>query len=232
MKLSVIIPCLNEGAVLGETLAALQGLRAAGHELVVVDGGSSDDTLAYARRLADQCLQTPPGRALQMNAGAAAARGEVLWFIHADSLPAPAAAASVLQAMAAGHDWGRCTVRLSGTHPAFRVIERMMNLRSCLSGIATGDQGIFVQRARFEAVGGYPAIPLMEDVALCKALRRQRRPACLRARIVTASRRWEQRGIAATVLLMWRLRLAYFLGASPQRLARVYRPCSSPTVES
>lgn len=232
MKLSLIIPCRNEGAVIGETLAALQGLRAAGHELIVVDGGSSDDTLACARPLADQCLQTPPGRALQMNAGAAAARGEVLWFIHADSLPAPDAAASVLQAMAAGDGWGRCTVRLSGAHPAFRLIERMMNLRSCLSGIATGDQGIFVQRAQFEAVGGYPLIPLMEDVALCKALRRRQRPACLRAQIVTASRRWEQRGIAATVVLMWRLRLAYFLGVSPQRLARVYRPCSSPTVGS
>lgn len=232
MRLSVVIPCLDEGAVIADTLGALQGLRAAGHELIVVDGGSTDDTRARAAGLADRLLDAPRGRASQMNAGAAQASGEVLWFLHADSLPAPGTAEAVLQAIEEGHGWGRCAVRLTGRHPAFRVIERMMNLRSRLSGIATGDQGIFVRRALFDSVGGFPAIPLMEDVALCRRLRRHARPACLDAVVRTDSRRWEQRGIVATVLLMWRLRLAYFLGVPPQRLARSYRPCSSPTAES
>lgn len=232
MRLSIILPCLNEGAVIGETLSPLQGLRTAGHELIVVDGGSDDQTLASATGLADQILHSPRGRALQMNVGAAAAAGDVFWFIHADSLPQHGTAEAVQQAISDGHCWGRCAVRLDGRHPAFRLIERMMNLRSRLTGIATGDQGIFVQREAFLASGGFPPIPLMEDVALSKVLRRQQRPACLYSPIVSSSRRWEQRGIVPTVLLMWQLRLAYFLGVSPQRLVHAYRPCSSPTAES
>lgn len=219
----MVLPVLEEAAGIRPALAALQPLRERGHEVLVVDGGSRDATVALARPLADAVLQAPPGRALQMNAGAAAARGEVLLFLHADTLLPRDAAARVLAALAPGGAlWGRFDVRLSGAHPAFRVIERAMNLRSRLTGIATGDQALFVRREVFERVGGFPAIALMEDIALSGRLRRLGRPACLRPPVVTSSRRWERQGIARTVWLMWRLRLGYFLGADPAGLARRY----------
>jgi rSAM/selenodomain-associated transferase 2 len=157
-----------------------------------------------------------------MNAGALAASGNVLWFLHADSRVPPDAADALLAACRGGATWGRFDVRLSGQPPALRLVERLMNLRSRLTGIATGDQGIFVTRAAFAQAGGFPNIPLMEDIALSKALRGQTAPACLRVQIVTSSRRWEDRGAIRTILLMWRLRLAYALGADPARLARIY----------
>ncbi|ROR34900.1 TIGR04283 family arsenosugar biosynthesis glycosyltransferase [Inmirania thermothiophila] len=222
-RLSVVVPALGEAAVIGAALRALAPLRAAGEEVIVVDGGSADGTAEAARGLADRVLVCrPPGRARQMNAGAAVARGTILWFLHADTLPAPGAAEAIRAAVAAGAGWGRFDVRLSGAHPLLRVVERAMNLRSRLTGIATGDQGIFVRRDWFEAAGGFPDIPLMEDIALSRALRRRGRPACLAGPLVTSSRRWEAHGVVRTILLMWRLRLAYFLGADPARLARRY----------
>ncbi|MEA3644271.1 MAG: TIGR04283 family arsenosugar biosynthesis glycosyltransferase [Lamprobacter sp.] len=231
MRLSIIIPTLNEADVIGALLGDLAALRAAGHELILVDGGSTDTTRALAEPLVDRLLAAPCGRAAQMNAGAQAATGELLWFLHADSrVPAATAEALLAAARAGGRPversvvrWGRCDVRLSGRHPLLRVIERAMNLRSCLSGIATGDQGLFVSRADFTAVGGFPDIPLMEDIALSQRLRRLARPLCLRPTLITSSRRWESRGILRTMMLMWRLRLAYALGADPARLARWYR---------
>lgn len=222
-SISIVIPVLNEAAVLSACLLALQPLRRQDCELIVVDGGSTDATVTIARPLADQVLVTQKGRAVQMNAGAQAARGAILWFLHGDSLPPPDAAALIRSALA-GSDrcWGRFDVRLSGDRPLLRVVETLMNCRSCLSGIATGDQGIFVRRAAFVQVGGYPAIPLMEDIALSRLLKRLGRPVCLHRRLLTSSRRWEQRGIWRTIFLMWRLRLAYFLGADPARLARIY----------
>jgi rSAM/selenodomain-associated transferase 2 len=157
-----------------------------------------------------------------MSAGARTAAGDVLWFLHADSRVLPGAQSQLLDACRAGAIWGRFDVRLAGHRPLLRLVERMMNWRSRLTGIATGDQGIFVTRAAFEAVGGFPPIPLMEDVALSKALRRQARPVCLSGPILTSSRRWEENGILRTILLMWRLRLAYALGADPRRLADLY----------
>jgi rSAM/selenodomain-associated transferase 2 len=157
-----------------------------------------------------------------MNAGARAARGAYLWFLHADTRVLPGALAALEDACSGGALWGRFDVRLSGRQPLLRLVERLMNLRSCLTGIATGDQGIFVTRAGFEDVGGYPEIPLMEDIALSRALRRRARPLCVRTPIETSSRRWEGRGLLRTILLMWRLRLAYALGADPRRLARRY----------
>ncbi|MEI2783937.1 MAG: TIGR04283 family arsenosugar biosynthesis glycosyltransferase [Candidatus Competibacter sp.] len=158
-----------------------------------------------------------------MNAGARQANGDILWFLHADSLPPPDAL-SLIRAALAGRErgWGRFDVRLSGRRPSLRMVEFSMNLRSRLTGIATGDQGIFVRRDLFERIGGYPPIALMEDIALSRTLKRYGRPVCLRQRVLTSSRRWERDGIARTVLLMWRLRLAYFLGADPDRLARIY----------
>ena len=221
--ISIIIPVLNEATALPACLQALQPLRRQDCELIVVDGGSTDNTVAIARPLADRVLATPTGRAVQMNAGAQAARDGILWFLHGDSLPPPAAAASIRAALAeSNHHWGRFDVRLSDNRLMLRIVETLMNHRSRLTGIATGDQGIFVRRHAFAQVGGYPAIPLMEDIALSRALKRLGRPVCLRQRLLTSSRRWEQRGIWKTILLMWRLRLAYFLGTDPARLARLY----------
>lgn len=220
-QLSIIIPALNEEQVIARTLRALKPLRARGVEVIVVDGGSGDNTPVIARELSDRVRVAPRGRATQMNAGAAVASGEALLFLHADSQLPYQADDLVLSALKCSR-WGRFDVRLSGSHHVFRVIENLMNLRSRLSGIATGDQGIFVKRDTFFAQGGYPEIELMEDVALSKRLKRVGRPACLRQKILTSTRRWEEKGIMRTVVKMWILRLAYFLGASPQRLARIY----------
>jgi rSAM/selenodomain-associated transferase 2 len=221
---SIIIPTLNEAGQIAATLQALQPVRAAGHEIIVVDGGSSDDTLALARPLADMLLPSLRGRSRQMNAGAAQARGDLLLFLHADTtLPQHALPAMLDGLSHSGRAWGRFDVRLSGRHALLRVIERMMNWRSRLTGIATGDQAMFVRRAVFQAVGNFPDIALMEDIALSRRLKRiGGAPLCLSTPVVTSSRRWEERGILRTMLLMWQLRLAYFLGASPARLARLY----------
>jgi rSAM/selenodomain-associated transferase 2 len=223
-RLSVIIPTLNEAGEIGAALEALEPLRAGGCEVVVVDGGSGDGTAARAERGADRVLRSAPGRALQMNAGAAAAGGEVLLFLHADTrLPSGAVEAVLNGLQQGGRGWGFFAVRLSGAHPALRVVERMMGMRSRLTAIATGDQAIFVRRDWFQRVGGFPAQPLMEDVALSARLRQLGPPLSLRQRVTTSSRRWETRGIARTVLLMWRLRLAYWRGVDPERLAERYR---------
>lgn len=222
-SISIIMPVLNEEAVLYAGLQPLQELRNRHCELIVVDGGSTDRSMEIAGPLADRVIRAAKGRAAQMNAGARLARGEILWFLHGDSLPPPGADELIRRALADGkRHWGRFDVRLSGRRPLLRLVETLMNLRSRLSGIATGDQGIFVRRRVFEQVEGYPAIPLMEDIALSRRLKRTARPVCLRQPIITSSRRWEQNGILRTILLMWRLRLAYFLGADPVRLARLY----------
>lgn len=223
-SLTVIVPAFDEAASIGPLLNDLAWLHAAGAELIVVDGGSRDATREIAQRFADRVLLAEKGRAQQMNAGAAAARGDLLWFVHADCRIPRDAPGQLLTALQRGARWGRFDVTLSGRHPMFVPIAALMNLRSRLTGIATGDQGIFVERQLFETVGGFPAIALMEDIALSKLLRREQRPACLRKpRLITSSRRWEQRGVWPTVLLMWRLRLAYALGAQPSTLAKLYR---------
>lgn len=223
-RLSIIIPALNEAAGIVDTLAPLQALRARGHEVVVVDGGSTDGTAELARPLADHVVASERGRARQQNAGAAAASGGVLLFLHADTRLPEGADGLVLRGLrAAGRGWGRFDVRLSGAHPMLRVVERMMGARSRITGIATGDQAIFVRRDWFARAGGFPSIPLMEDVALSRTLRGMGRPLCLRARAVTSSRRWEERGVWRTIGLMWRLRLEFALGADPARLAERYR---------
>lgn len=221
---SIIIPVLNEAAGLAACLQTLQPLRDRHCEVIVVDGGSADRSVAIATPLADLVLVAQRGRARQMNVGAQAARGDILWFLHGDSRPPPNAEECIRAALKAQrHAWGRFNVRLSGRKPLLRVVAMLMNWRSCLTGIATGDQGIFVRRSLFVQVGGYPEIPLMEDIALSRTLKRHSgRPVCLRQRLLTSSRRWEENGIWNTILLMWRLRLAYFLGADPAVLARLY----------
>jgi len=228
-RISVVIPCFNEAAICEQRLEALQGLRDSGHELILVDGGSNDGTPGASRRLVDALLPSARGRAIQMNSGADVASGDVLWFLHVDSQPPPDASAEVLREAIEGPGWGRFDVRLSGDRRMFRIIETMMNLRSRLTGMVTGDQGMFVHRDLFRRIGGFPEIPLMEDLAISKRLKRIARPACLRSGMVTSSRRWEQDGIWRTIRLMWFLRGAYHLGVDPAWLARRYYPCAFPT---
>jgi rSAM/selenodomain-associated transferase 2 len=213
-RLSVVVPALNEAAGIVAALQALAPLRGRGHEVIVVDGGSADGTPELARPHCDRVLASARGRATQMNAGARAASGDVLVFLHADTRLPPDPEKAILD-----HVWGRFDVRIDGEHPLLKVVAWSMNLRSRLTGIATGDQAIFVRR---DAFPGVPEIPLMEDIAFCKAMRRRARPACLRAKVITSGRRWDSRGVFRTVLLMWRLRLAYSLGARPEDLAKRY----------
>lgn len=222
-RLSLIVPVLDEAAGIGATLRALAPLRARGHELIVADGGSSDGTPARCTGLADAVISAPRGRARQMNAGAAQARGEVLLFLHADTQLPPGADATIAQVLQAGADWGRFDVHIDGRSAMLPVVATLMNARSRMSGIATGDQAIFVRRTVFESIGGFPDQPLMEDVELSRRLRARSRPACLRERVVTSGRRWDQRGAWRTIVLMWSLRLRYWLGASPEALAKAYR---------
>jgi rSAM/selenodomain-associated transferase 2 len=214
-RLSVVVPALNEAGGIRAALEALAPLRGRGHEVIVVDGGSTDGTPEAAVGFCDRVVNAPRGRASQMNAGARAATGDMLLFLHADTRLPPAADVFVL----GGGIWGRFDVQIEGRHPLLKVVAWAMNLRSRLTGIATGDQAIFVRR---DAFPGFPEIALMEDVALSKLLKRRGRPACLRARVLTSGRRWESRGVLRTIFLMWRLRLMFFLGAPPERLARLY----------
>ena len=223
MRLSIIIPTLNEAAGLGATLAALQTLRAAGCEIIVVDGGSHDGSVALAAPLADAVLTAPRGRARQMNAGAAWATGEALLFLHADTRLPPDAPALVTAALR-DHGWGRFDVRIEGRSRLLRLVAALMNLRSRLTGIATGDQALFMTRAAFEAVSGYPDQPLMEDIEISKRLLHLSPPACLRARVTTSGRRWERHGVWRTIRLMWQLRWAYWRGAPAAQLAARYPP--------
>ncbi len=220
--LRIVVPVLDEGPALASRLAALQPLRARGAELVVVDGGSTDESWRIACLHADQVLLAPRGRAAQMQAGAAAATASTLLFLHADTVLPPGADRLIAQAIEAGALWGRFDVRIDSRRPLLRLVSAMVNLRSRHTGVATGDQAIFVRRALFEQVGGFADTALMEDVALSKTLRRHGPPACLRARVTTSARRWEKHGALRTIVLMWALRARYVLGADPAALAARY----------
>jgi rSAM/selenodomain-associated transferase 2 len=223
VKLSIIVPVLNEADGIAAMLEGLAPLRARGTEVIVVDGGSQDKTVENARERADLVLCAPQGRAVQMNGGAARASGDVLVFLHADTrLPADADRLIIEGLERSRRIWGRFDVTIAGKERVLSVIAFFMRLRSRLTGIATGDQGMFVRRTAFSAVGGFPPIALMEDIALSKALKHMGRPLCLRERVITSGRRWQEHGLLRTLVLMWCLRLAFFFGADPDRLARRY----------
>jgi rSAM/selenodomain-associated transferase 2 len=223
-SLSVIVPALDEAQGISATLESIAPVRAHDGEIIVVDGGSRDPTAEIAGRHADRVIGSEPGRARQMNAGAAIARGDMLWFLHADTR-VDVSALENLHRVCRDPDvlWGRFGVRLDSRRPILRLTAFLMNRRSCLTGIATGDQGIFVRADLFRELGGFPLLPLMEDVELSRRLRRRARPCCLPAGLTTSARRWEQNGAWSTILLMWRLRLAYWRGADPAMLAARYR---------
>jgi rSAM/selenodomain-associated transferase 2 len=223
LHISIVMPVLNEAPDIEEALRALQPLRRRGHELIVVDGGSRDGSARLAALQADRVLGSERGRANQMNHGARAARGDVLLFLHADtSLPERASELVLEEMVRTGRQWGRFDVRIDSTRWLLRIVGGLMNLRSRLTGICTGDQAIFVSRRLFFNVGGFPSIALMEDIALSRRLRRASRPLCLAATVRASPRRWERDGTLRTILLMWWLRLRYWFGASPARLARIY----------
>jgi rSAM/selenodomain-associated transferase 2 len=223
VRVSLIVPVLNEERLIYPLLTSLQQIKGQSSELVIVDGGSQDNTVPLAEKFADQVVISTRGRASQMNAGAAVATGEILLFLHADTqLPHDFLSVLADGFLDSGKQWGRFDVRLSGSHVLFRIIEFFMNWRSRISGIATGDQAIFVKRGVFRQIGGYPCLALMEDISMSKLLKKISRPYCTRSAVVTSSRKWETKGILGTVLLMWRVRLAFFFGADPDDLARIY----------
>lgn len=224
LTVAVILPVLNEAGTLPTLLEHLR--QQMPDEIIVVDGGSTDAPRDVAQAEIDplsvRWLVSARGRARQMNAGAAAAHSDILLFLHADTHLPSDAIGSVRAVIRAGNVWGRFDVRLDNPRFVYRVIEWFMNQRSAITGIATGDQAIFVRRDVFEALGGYPAIALMEDIALSVRLRRIKTPARLRTAVTTSVRRWERNGVTRMVLRMWWLRLCYWLGVSPERLARWY----------
>jgi rSAM/selenodomain-associated transferase 2 len=221
VHISVICPVLNEAKAIGATLAALLPLKP--NEIIIVDGGSGDGTQEICRGLGVAVMVAPRGRAMQMNYGAARATGDVLLFLHADTRLPPTAFSDIRAALADPHYvGGRFDLELDDDRWMLRVIGTMISVRSRLSKVGTGDQAIFVRRAIFDTLGGFPEIPLMEDVAFCRALKRAGAVACLKSKVITSARRWELDGVWRTILRMWFLKACYFLGVSPRRLKQFY----------
>lgn len=220
-RISIVIPVLNEGGQLVERLQALQSFRSQ-CQLLVVDGGSSDASATIAAPWVDLVMIGSRGRALQMNMGAGQAEAELLLFLHADTCLPHNAVSSIVEAINNGAQWGRFNVKFDNPQLIFKLIALMMNVRSKLTGIATGDQALFMTRTIFQQVGGFPEIALMEDIALSTQLKRIGKPACLKAKVTTSARRWQQRGIIKTIVLMWRLRLCFYMGVEADQLAKFY----------
>ncbi len=219
-RVSIIIPTLNESEALATLLPALRR-DCPGAELIVADGGSADDTPALARD-ADRSLTAPRGRALQMNAGAAAATGEVLWFLHADSSPPRDAFAHIEEILASGCSGGCFRIWFDERAWVFRISDAIGNFKVDLSGIAYGDHGIFCTADAFYRVGGFPAVPIFEDADFYRALGRWGGVRQARSYIVTSARRYHAHGPWRTTLLYMALTALYVLGFSRQRLARLY----------
>ena len=229
-RLTIVVPVLNEAAIIVDALTALAPLRARGAEIIVVDSGSSDGTPDLAQPFADRVIAAPRGRGAPLNAGAVLGTGDALLFLHADTA-LPQYADRLIATALIHRGWGRFDLRIAGRHPLLAIVARMINWRSRLTGIATGDQAIFVTREAFVSVGGFPELPLMEDIAMSRQLKRLCRPYCIGAPVVTSGRRWEHYGVLRTIVLMWRLRLAYYFGVEPARLALRYGSVPSSPVQ-
>ncbi len=223
-QLSVIVPVLNDEAALRVMAEDLLMLKRRGHQIIIVDGGSIDGSIEVALSISNEVIRHHKGRATQMNRGAQQARHKILWFLHADSRVPEFADRAILAACLKTSDlsWGRCNIRIQNEAIIFRIISFMMNLRSCWTGVVTGDQAIFVSRSLFEQCGGYPEIALMEDIGISKKLRKRTHPLCLKVRVTTSARRWEQNGVFRTVIKMWMIRFLYFIGINPDRLHHWY----------
>lgn len=222
MDVSIIIPTLNEAQEIENCLLPLQPLRQQNCEIIVVDGGSTDATETVALPLVDNFIYAAKGRSSQMNTGANLAHNPVLLFLHADTYLPKHALKQIIAGLENGFDWGRFDIRLTGTHPMLTIIAFMMNWRSRLTGIATGDQAIFIRKHTFEQIGQYPDIALMEDIALSKQLKKSAPPFCINDKVTSSGRRWAHHGIYKTLLLMWWLRAGFFLGIAPELLAELY----------
>ncbi len=219
---SIIIPLLNEAQLVRQQLTRLQPLRTEQQEIILVDGGSTDQTVDLASPLADQVIKSKRGRAAQMNAGASAARHSMLVFLHLDTCLPQEFDQQIQALQRSDRVWGFFPVQLDAAGPAFKLIAWCMNKRSRISRVCTGDQVLCVKRAAFEQLGGFADIALMEDVEISKRLRKLSAPYCFSVPVLASSRKWRQEGVWRTVILMWRLRLAYFLGADPWQLNKRY----------
>lgn len=222
MSLTIIIPTFNEALGIEKCLLALQSLRQQGCQIIVADGGSIDETMALAKPLADLIISTDKGRAKQMNTGAKLANNDILLFLHADTFLPENTFELITKSLTSEYHWGRFDMYLSGSHPMFIIIALMMNWRSRLTGIATGDQAIFVKKLNFEIIQGYPDIALMEDISLCQQLKKFSAPICLKAKVSSSSRRWQDNGVVKTMLLMWWLRAGFYFGITSDTLAKLY----------
>jgi len=222
-KISIIIPVYNEAETIVGFLEKLQVFRQYGHEIVLVDGKSQDNSCSLAKPRVDRMVSSGArGRAKQMDLGTRMATGQVFLFLHADTQLPDLADEIILSSLASGFYWGRFDIQLSGANFLFRIIEKMMNWRSCLTSIATGDQAIYMTKMLYKDIGGFPQIELMEDVELCTRLRKWTKPHCLKHRVISSSRRWEKNGILRTILFMWSMRIQYFFGVSPYKLQKKY----------
>ena len=222
VKISVVVPVLNEERNLSRLTASMRSVIEQGHEVIIVDGGSTDNTLSLAYEISDKVVVSKKGRAIQMNSGASVASGDIILFLHADTCLPDDVSEIISKAFVDNGFWGGFDVRLSNNKLVYRLIEYMMNTRSRLTSIVTGDQAIFVEKNLFEKIGGFPEIALMEDVEISRRLKNISRPVRLKHNVVTSSRRWERNGVASTILLMWKLRLFYFFGVSPEKLSQMY----------
>lgn len=222
MNLSIIIPVYNEQEIILEKLKRLININSQNVQIIVSDGGSSDYTVSLAKSCVKTVLTSKKGRSCQMNAGADVATGDFLLFLHIDSILPDHYFESLGNINIETYSWGRFDIQFTNNNILFSIIAFMMNIRSRFTGVATGDQAIFMTRQAYDRAGGFPEIELMEDVAMCKKLREFTRPICLREKVVTSSRRWEEKGIFKTIALMWILRLAYFLRIKPAILGKLY----------
>ena len=222
-KLSIIIPVLNEALFLSTQRDIFKSLISDGHEIIIVDGGSEDKSVQIARSVVNETFITKACRGYQLHFGAMKSNNDTLLFLHADSLLPEDAAILILDVLTQSNKhWGRFNISFSSTTPVFSIIAWFMNIRSCLTGIVTGDHAIFVSRDIYFKSGGFADITIMEDIDICKRLKKFSMPICLHDKVITSSRKWEAQGIIRTIFKMWCLRLLYFCGISTNRLEKLY----------